>query len=77
MAVTTDLTEDVKTLQFRLALEGCNWEERPNNFLTLDASVEPFIWLHHPQLGTTWFRGWATLGRHCDEGWKQTYFPHL
>ena len=67
----SDLTEDVKTLQFRLALEGCEWDINKSPLMKSPL----MIWLHHPQRGTTWFSGWDMLSRHCDAGWKDTYWP--
>jgi hypothetical protein len=63
---------DLDTLKMRLALEGFTWKEStPHNW------IDPMIRLTHPNLGTTWFRGWPTVLLHCDGNWQSTYWPNF
>jgi len=70
MAVASQSATDIDSIKLRLRLEGFDWKE-----LRYSKEVGNMIWIHHPQWGRTWFSEWDTIKRHCDNDWKNTYWP--
>lgn len=72
MAIATLPEPDLDNIKLRLALEGCEYKH-----MMAVPTQDKWIWLKHPQFGVTYFTGWESVIRHCNEEWHHTYWPKL